>query len=714
LHKRILPLLFAVAACHSSPDTNALPSFVKGTVVKTSYDGNGDDLLTAGLGKTGLAGPTPPVGPTPTAAELRRLAIYNNYRALVDITAAGGYGVLYGPNIDVNGIDTGTEGKIAGDEWLAFDDDGSGTQNVTMMVQVPASFDKNNPCIVTATSSGSRGVYGAIATAGEWGLKHGCAVAYTDKGSGNGVHDLHNNTVNLIDGRRQDAAAAGAASNFTTPNLSDTDRAAFDAATPNRFAVKHAHSQQNPEKDWGKFTLHAVEFAYYVLNEKFGTPQGDAGAAPVLRLFHPGQIITIAASVSNGGGAALAAAEEQDASHWISGVVAGEPQIQVGSTANIQRGATPVAAKAKPLYDYTTIAALYQACAALSSQVSATSGTIVLFGGSTTFAQNRCATLAAKGLLTSTTLAAQADESLTKLHQAGWEADSDLLQASHFFSYASPAVAVTYANAYARASVRDNLCNYSFGTADPGPAGAAGPPTAGQVTQLGQIFGTGNGVPPTGPIFLLANASVGGPRRDQVATSASSTAGADYDTDGVVCLRSLFTGQDAGGAPLAGTLLTQSNALKAGIQQVLKSARLHGVPAILVQGRSDALVPVNHASRAYYGANKNAEGVSSPTVYYEVENAQHFDAFLPLQPLAGRFLPLHRYVIQSLDLMYARLKNGAPLPPSQVVRTTPRGYGGLGGATPNNITPANVPPISASPGPADQITFANGTLSVPD
>jgi len=45
------------------------------------------------------------------------------------------------------------------------------------------------PCIVTATSSGSRGVYGAIAAVGEWGLKHGCAVAYTDKGTEKGVSD---------------------------------------------------------------------------------------------------------------------------------------------------------------------------------------------------------------------------------------------------------------------------------------------------------------------------------------------------------------------------------------------------------------------------------------------------------------------------------------------------------------------------------------------
>ena len=42
---------------------------------------------------------------------------------------------------------------------------GTAKLNVSMMVQVPASFDKTNPCIVIGTSSGSRGVYGAVATA---------------------------------------------------------------------------------------------------------------------------------------------------------------------------------------------------------------------------------------------------------------------------------------------------------------------------------------------------------------------------------------------------------------------------------------------------------------------------------------------------------------------------------------------------------------------
>src|SRR5207249_9859300 len=130
--------------------------------------------------------------------------------------------------------------------------------NITIIIQEPYTFNQNNPSIVTETSSGTSGVYDAIATEGEWGLKHGCAVAYTDKGSGMGVDDLQNNTVNPMDGPRDDAADAGTTSNFTA-NLSDADRASFNTANPNRFAVKHAHSQQNPERDWGKYTLHAIE-----------------------------------------------------------------------------------------------------------------------------------------------------------------------------------------------------------------------------------------------------------------------------------------------------------------------------------------------------------------------------------------------------------------------------------------------------------------------
>ena len=86
------------------------------------------------------------------------------------------------------------------------------------MVQVPATLRRcAAPCIVVdVRSAAPRGVYGAIGTAGEWGLKHGCVVAYADKGTGSGVHDLATNTVNRA-GRNahRRGTQASAQSNFT-------------------------------------------------------------------------------------------------------------------------------------------------------------------------------------------------------------------------------------------------------------------------------------------------------------------------------------------------------------------------------------------------------------------------------------------------------------------------------------------------------------------
>ncbi len=86
-----------------------------GTVTLKAYDGTTDDLLTAGLGKDGLASATRRCRQphAPTTAELRRYAIYTNYRAIVDTTAGGGFGSLYGPNVDAQGNATTGQGKIA-------------------------------------------------------------------------------------------------------------------------------------------------------------------------------------------------------------------------------------------------------------------------------------------------------------------------------------------------------------------------------------------------------------------------------------------------------------------------------------------------------------------------------------------------------------------------------------------------------------------------
>ncbi|KVN24494.1 D-(-)-3-hydroxybutyrate oligomer hydrolase [Burkholderia pyrrocinia] len=677
--------LFGACNGNDIGDSNRQPDFVAGSVRTTAYDGTSDDLLTAGLGKTGLASATAPgfANPSrPTAAELRRLAIWSNYRALVDMSANGGYGRFWGPNVDLDGNDTLGEGRIAGTEYLAYSDDGSGRKNVTLLVQVPAGFDPSQPCIVTATSSGSRGVYGAISAAGEWGLKRGCAVAYNDKGGGNGAHELGSDTITLIDGTLANAVLAGNASLFTA-NVSSGELATFNAQFPNRYAFKHAHSQQNPEQDWGRVTLQAVEFAYWALNEQFA-PLIDGKRHGVR--YRPGDITTIAASVSNGGGAALAAAE-QDTRNWITAVVVGEPQVNVRLAPNavVRQGGAPVPSFGRPLADYATLANLLQPCAAASATLAGAPYLSALPSGVTqSIRTQRCATLAAAGLVAGADLQSQAADALAQLHAAGYLADSDLLQAPMWDSQAIPAIAVTYANAYTRSRVVDNLCNFSFATTSAG-SGAVAPPAASPMTS---VFGAGNGVPPTNGISLVFNTGAATGVDHRLATPDASFAGA-------LCLRQLWVN---------GMLNLPAN-----VDAVRVNANLQGKPAIIVHGRSDALVPVNHASRAYVAQNSISEGSRSQLAFYEVTNGQHFDAFLPVAGFDTRYVPVHYYDLQALNLMWRHLKNGAALPPSQVIRTVPRG--GTPGAAPA-LSGANLPPISAAPG-GNAITVGAGAVDVP-
>jgi hydroxybutyrate-dimer hydrolase len=307
-----------------------------------------------------------------------------------------------------------------------------------------------------------------------------------------------------------------------------------------------------------------------------------------------------------------------------------------------------------------------------------------------TFAANRCAALAAQGLVSGATTTDRANDAMAKLLAYGWDPDTTLFHASHY-ALATLSVTVTYANAYSKASVKDNLCGYSFGGT---PVNFVPSPIP--TNSAAQLFGTGNGVPPvSGVIQILNNNSVGGTAIDGVSVSPS-TGVQDFDVDGALCLRNL---------------LTSGTTLQASINAAKRNGNLRGKPVIIVHGRSDTLVPVNHTSRPYYALNKTVEGDASHLVYYEVKNAQHFDGFLGLAGYDSRLVPLHYYFNQAMNILFENLKSGAVIPASQVVRTVPRG--GSPGAAPA-IALTNVPPIQISPPAADQITFGNNTLNVPD
>jgi hydroxybutyrate-dimer hydrolase len=325
-----------------------------------------------------------------------------------------------------------------------------------------------------------------------------------------------------------------------------------------------------------------------------------------------------------------------------------------------------------------------------------------------TISQARCQSLHDKGLVSGADPAAWAADALAKLRTYGWLAESDILHASHY-ALATPAIAMTYSNAHARASVLDNLCGFSFANTD-----AAGNPIPQVLTTQFGTFSTANGVPPTSGVNIVyndaANASPGVVGRRDTLAASPSTGRTDYALDGAICHRNLVEGEDIlSGEPLSGTDAVYAGWIQEGIEEVQLTGRLRGKPALIVHGRSDTLVPVNHASRAYYGTNQLSEGQGHRNLsYVEVTNAQHFDAFLPFPEYAARYVPLHVYLIRGLNLMYDHLTSGSALPPSQVVRTVPRGTG----APP--IAPDNVPPIQNNPAAGDRIVFQRDTLFIPD
>jgi hydroxybutyrate-dimer hydrolase len=231
------------------------------------------------------------------------------------------------------------------------------------------------------------------------------------------------------------------------------------------------------------------------------------------------------------------------------------------------------------------------------------------------------------------------------------------------------------------------------------------------ITELNakKLFADSSGVPATGGVNLVADRAKNGPILENLAIS-SSTNRMDLNIDSALCFRSLETGEG-----LSGWQAWANHArVKFGTREIQTTGRLRGTPAIVIHGRRDALVFPNLQSRAYYGLNQQREGHKSRLRYIEVTTGQHFDAFISLlftNPVgSAQFVPLHFYFVKAMDSMYAHLTTGAALPPSQVVRPTPRG---LDPYTAGNV-PMLLPLPSLTPGAGDRIVFSHGVLSIPE
>jgi len=442
---------------------------------------DGDDLLTAGLGLAGLRGLAPPpfADPAaPTPAELRRRAIWSNWRGIADLAPGGGYGELYGSTENVPGREFSALATVPGAH-----------QPHRVLVQVPDAFDRKRRCLLVAPSSGSRGVYGAIAVAGPWGLPKGCAIAYTDKGTGTDYFDLDAGIGVREDGTTAPASEGGLAFAPDAP------------AGAQGVAFRHAHSKDNPEADWGQHVRQAAEFGLHALDSAF------PGDAP----FTFANTRVIAVGISNGGGAVLRAAELEG--DWLDAAVAGEPSVYADADG------------ARALYDYATEAALLMPCALLAMDDLPQPP---LQAQAKPLWAQQCASLRAAGLIEGDDVDAQARDAHARLRAVGWTDDALRAGALSTGFDLWRAVAVTYASAYGRYGVGEHPCGYAFSALN--PDGSQRPATA---AERAAWWSDASGIPPGAGVGIVDQVAKVDPGLTQLRCLRGLWSGASIDAERV-------------------------------------------------------------------------------------------------------------------------------------------------------------------------------------
>ncbi|HEU4662671.1 MAG TPA: 3-hydroxybutyrate oligomer hydrolase family protein [Dokdonella sp.] len=445
--------------------------------VRESAHRDRDDLLSAGLGLDGLRAPPPafadPAAPTP--AELRRRAIHASWNGIADLGPLGGYGRVYG-----------AVPSVPGREYHAFARVPGARAPHRVLLQAPDAFDARARCLVVAASSGSRGVYGAIALAGAWGLPRGYAVAYTDKGTGSGYFDLDSDTGVALDGTR--AVRGAAPLEFEPARM----------AGAHGVAIKHAQSGDNPEADWGRHVLQAARFALAMLDRAY----------PAQAPFTPHDTRVIVTGVSNGAGAALQAAG-LDAERLLDGVVALAPNVHLDG--------------GRPLYDVASEAAQLLPCALTDARYDATP--FARIDGSPPPAWlARCAHLRGRGLVAGADRIAQARSAIERLRAGGWSERAIETAASSTRFDLWRAIAATYASSYLRATPGTMPCGFHFGVVD-----AQGAATVADARMRAAWWSDASGIPPGAGVQLLGGVD----------------ASADPTAAGVDGLRALWDGDDA-------------------------------------------------------------------------------------------------------------------------------------------------------------------------
>ena len=127
---------------------------------------------------------------------------------------------------------------------------------------------------------------------------------------------------------------------------------------------------------------------------------------------------------------------------------------------------------------------------------------------------------------------------------------------------------------------------------------------------------------------------------------------------GLQCLRSLWTGDSA-----------DARRVRKGSDETRASLPRAGLPVVVLHGTDDGLVPQAFSSAPYVAM---AQAAGRDVRYWQVRNAQHFDAFLGFPQYGAVYLPLLPYVYEALDRVDAHLDGKGALPADAVIATVPR------------------------------------------
>ena len=640
----------------------------------TNYDGETDDLVTAGLGFTALS--TLIIKPTiadperPTTQELRKLKL-NRF-----IDTKTGEGTLFG--FQRKNLTPLFDGRIAGTEILATFENNK--ERIGLLVQIPLDFDKNKPCIVAVPSTNSDGLFNAydVQIRGLWGLRHNCAVVYNDKGLGNGIYDITNQYGFTIDGKIKSDNL------LFEPKIKNREQ--YVKTYPDRYAIKQLHSKQNSEERWGEYVLKSIEFAFHQINTHFSETQKV--------IFDKDNTLVLVYGASDGAGAALKAGE-LDKNNTIKGIVAVNPQIAPYSETipvTVKVGEKPpTKIEYLSIAEYSTYASLYIPCA-VPAIISSNKDINLPFADNYTYAQNRCDALKKTQLLIHGT----PKEALEKLRQYGWTPEMDR-QLPYFYFKETVALPYQYISAYGRYDVIEDMCNYSVASTQKNPILYVGKVEPLSEIEFQQLWGLANGQLPvwlgdeSTMLALVNNQDMHSPRRDFY-SSSDSKAEIDYNSKGAICLYNKL----------------KDTRVKNGMKQVSASANLNGIKTFIIHGRNNVKQLPNYTSRAYVALNSKVEGNNSQLRYIEVKNSSYLEG---KPPFDNSLVSIDYYGEDAMEWLWANLTNNATLPDSQVIHAKPRV--GKVTLTPD-ATAQNLVPILQSPNRNDIIKKQNGELIIPN